>query len=167
LELGLKLAHIHRVVVGIITIIGVGMTSFHASAVSVNVGWHNPPNSTVGLNFLWLGSKWGFELGVGHVRASSSENSEEETDAAGFGVSGAMSGKYLFSGGTVRPFAQLGIGLGLSGAVGDNGGASAGAGGLYGGLGVMLGSEKFYAYGSGNLTSGSNAFAQFGIGFGI
>lgn len=133
-----------------------------------NAGWHNPPVSTWGINALWMGPTWGFEIGVGQVEASgSSSDNDEDDDSASLAIGGGLNGKYFFAGGRARPYAQLGIGLGFNGTVGDNGGAGAGAGGVYGGLGIMMGSESFYGYGSVNAASNEHVFGQIGMGFGI
>ncbi len=138
--------------------------SVASAAWSLNLGFHNPPNSTFGVNFLYFGSQWGFEAGVGWVDARSTDNGKSDTTSVA--ATGDVNGKYFFTSGSVRPYLQGGIGVGIGAAAGDRGGVGAGASGLFAGAGLLFGSPKFYGYGSYNVTQGSG-FGQAGIGFGL
>ncbi|MFW7380897.1 MAG: hypothetical protein ACOH5I_18925 [Oligoflexus sp.] len=145
-----------------------------------NLGYHNPPGSKVGVNFLYWSQPLMFEIGIGWIDVDSLDNedtneagnndatTEEESTDLRVAVAGALNVKYMLTSGGVRPYLQLGVGAGSYVQAGDDTDLGAGIGGLYGGLGLMAGSPQFYAYASYNIHGNSNHnFAQFGIGFDI
>jgi hypothetical protein len=162
-----------------------------------NIGYQNPVVSTWGLNLFYIGSQWGFEVGLGYIDAhasdspgadktnssnnSSSNNSSSNGTTNGkttttLNAAGDVNGKYFLSGGTVRPYLQagIGIGLGLSGTSSEVAplpshpeGFAAGTGEGYGGIGLLIGSNSFYVYGAYNLNADKNGFLQAGLGFGL
>lgn len=145
---------------------------------SFNLGYNNPPGATVGGNFLYRGSQLGFEIGIGWIDAHASkskdadqknddDDDEEDNGTVGLALAGDIDMKYFFGRGGVTPYVQGGFGLGMAGAVGDDGGASVGLGGPYAGLGLMAGGNDLYLYLSGNMNSSQNTFVQAGIGFDI
>lgn len=138
---------------------------------TLNIGYHNPPIATFGVNFLYFSSDWAFELGIGWLDGditgedNSSNQNEEETSIRA-SAAGSLNFKKFFASGSFRPYLQLGIGAGIGVQAGDSGGFGAGVGGVYGGGGVMIGGPSLYLYGSYNLAS-NYTFAQFGLGFDI
>lgn len=146
-----------------------------------NVGYQNPAVSTFGLNLFYLGSEWGFEIGLGwidvdartddedddEVEAVAGEEAEKDKDKdkdrAAVHLAGDADVKYMLSSGKFRPYLQGGFGLGI-GASSDSG-AGAGTGGGFAGLGILAGSPALYVYGSYNLNSARNGFVQAGVGF--
>lgn len=145
---------------------------------SLNIGYNNPPGATIGINFLKTFSKnLGFEVGIGwvHIKASdddddnnssSNQNDNDKDDSTKLAVAGDVNLKYFFSSGTVKPYLQGGFGVGVGASLGDDTDAGAGVGGGFGGLGLMIGGQSFYVYGSLNLASGGT-FLQGGVGFDI
>lgn len=125
---------------------------------SFNFGYHNPPGSVVGLNFLHLWTDWAFEFGLGYVKSG-----EDDKKKNSFIMSGDVDLKYLFSSGDLRPYVQVGTGWGFS-AVGNSAGVGVG-GGLYMGGGLFIMASNVYAYGSYNVNGSGNGFPQAGLGF--
>lgn len=142
-----------------------------AGDLTLNVGYHNPVDSTYGANLLWLGSSWGFEAGVGwvdvHDNTATNGKGEQTTKSTSFEAAGDLDLKYFFSGSGVRPYMQAGFGVGIGATAGSGSGAGAGTGGGFAGLGLLLGSKTFYAYVSLDMDSSKNGFAQGGLGVGI
>lgn len=149
--------------------------SFAAPAHAVwtwNIGYHNPAVSTLGLNFLYLGTDWGFETGIGwiDVRSNAEDAKETETTAddnkesTSLTVAGDVDVKYFLTSGKFRPYLQGGVGVGLGAKTGSGGGVGAGTGEGFGGLGVLFGSQALYAYASYNLNGSKSAFVQAGVG---
>ncbi len=150
-----------------------------SAAWSLNVGYQNPAVSTIGLNFLYMGSSVGFEIGIGWVDLNSSkvdddehdddgENNDGEDDdkhRANLSLAGDADLKYFFSSGGLRPFIQAGVGIGAS--LASDNGFDAGAGGGFAGIGLLGGSPNFYIYVSGNAGSNLDPFLQAGVGFGL
>lgn len=146
---------------------------------TLNIGYQNPAVSTWGVNFLYLGSKWGFEAGIGWIDAEANvdddddENDDElakgdeDDDRASLRLAGDVDLKYFLTSGSARVFLQGGVGVGAGIAAGDDGGAGAGTGGGFGGVGVLLGSPSFYGYGSFNVNGSSHTFVQAGLGLDI
>ena len=133
-----------------------------------NLGYHNPPGAKVGANFLYIGSDWGFELGLGWLDLDSSDkDGDNDDDSTTAQASGAVSVKYFLSSGAARFYVQAGMGAAIGAEVGDDNDLGAGLGGPYGGLGLLLGSPKFYGYAAYNIGRGDDGFAQAGIGFDI
>ena len=122
---------------------------------SWNIGYHNPPGSQVGVNFMKLWSNWAFEAGIGSLDL----NSDSNNDNSSLQISGAINFKYLFMSGFLRPYVQGGFGTGI--AIGGN--ASAGTGNSYLGAGVFFRGSPFYVYLS--LLFENNGSTQAGIGF--
>jgi hypothetical protein len=143
---------------------------------SWGIGYHNPPSSTLGVNFMHLWSNWAFEAGLGYLGSSESSNKNTGTNNTGtttqsqFFAGGDVNLKYLFSSGFFRPFLQIGSGTSIS--LGNtsnndnnsnNTGAKAALNGNFAGAGFMLMGSEFYFYVS-YLTS-NNGSAQIGVGF--
>lgn len=140
---------------------------------TLNVGYHNPTHATYGVNFLYLGSQWGFEVGVGWldfatVNTDDPENKEDAADDTARGViAGDVDVKYFFKGSGLRPYAQVGSGAFVGAAAGKKFAGAAGLGGLFYGLGVFAGSPKFYGYLSALLDGHEHLSLQAGVGFDI
>lgn len=147
---------------------------------SANVGYQNPAVSTYGLNFLYLGSQWAFETGIGWIDAEASADDDDDDaagtatgeakdkdDGASVHVAGDIDVKYLFSGGGLRPYIQAGVGVGIGAAAGDDSGAGAGTGGGFVGIGLFVGGTSAYGYASINAGGGDSTFVQAGIGLDI
>lgn len=131
---------------------------------TANIGYNNPPGA-IGLNFLYLGSKWGFEAGIGKVNANSTtddSSTKSDESASSLALSGDLNLKYFLSKGTFSPYFQGGVGAGLGA---SNSGVGAGLGGGFLGLGLMIGNEGFHLYGG---VIGAKSFgAQVGLGMKI
>ena len=136
---------------------------------SVNLGYHNPPGATIGVNFLRFWTNLAFELGVGWLDLSSSTRTNNSgngsTGSSSFGIAGDANLKYLFGSGGLRPYIQGGLSVGSVTSVGDNTGVAAGTGGGFFGGGLFLIGQKIYGYGSINSAGGLNTFVQGGLGF--
>ncbi len=133
---------------------------------TANVGYHNPPGSNLGLNFLYMGSEIGVEIGVGWVEVDARDDDEESSggESVGMSAAGDINFKYFFTKGGVMPYLQAGFGLGLGTRLGSGGSAGAGAGGGFIGAGIMAGSPNLHIYGSFNANSSESTFLQFGVG---
>lgn len=144
---------------------------------TVNVGYQNPVVSSWGLNLLYIGSSWGFEVGVGWIDANANidgdddddgngknDEADDDDDKASLALAGDVDVKYFFMPGSARPFAQAGFGVGFGATAGDDAGAGAGTGGGFAGVGILLGSPTFYGYGSFNVNGSDHTFVQAGLG---
>jgi hypothetical protein len=135
---------------------------------SWGIGYHNPPNATLGLNFMHLWSNWAFELGLGYVNSTetnstNSSNQSSSTSNVNLSVAGDINLKYLFSSGGFRPYLQGGTYAGVGARAGDSSGASASVGGGFVGAGffIMGSSVDFYLS---FITAGSGS-VQLGLCF--
>jgi len=126
---------------------------------SWNIGYHNPPTSTFGLNFMYEWSKVAVELGVGSIDSKKTDSSGNTTNTVVVG--GDLNLKYLFGSGWFRPYVQGGI---LLGTAASSGGASAGTGSGFLGAGMMLKGGQFYVYLGANMI-GSSTDVNAGVGF--
>lgn len=130
---------------------------------SWNIGYHNPPGSLIGVNFMYLWTNWAVELGVGSIDSrTTSNNNDEETSQ--LSVAGDINVKYLFGSRWFRPYLQAGVGLGTSASAGSDTGVSASTGSGFFGAGIMLKGNPFYFYFGANALSRSTEF-NLGIGF--
>lgn len=147
---------------------------------TLNLGYHNPMNAHWGLNFLYWGSQWNFEVGIGWVDAdvgtsndtdttntTNTTNEEEEDDTVGLAIAGDINLKYRFTSGAVTPYIQVGLGAWTAAAVGDNSDANADLGGPFAGLGLMFGKPNFYVYAAYNVNKSEDGQFQAGLGFDI
>lgn len=142
---------------------------------TLNLGYHNPPNATVGVNFLYLNPTWAFEIGLGWVDASSEDSQDTANDTTStdsqesvtLKASGALNVKFFLGYGGIRPYVQLGAGAGIGAKAGDENDFGASVGGGYGGVGLFMGSSSLYVYGSYNFGSYRSNFVQAGFGFDI
>lgn len=133
-----------------------------------NLGYQNPPGAKVGANFLYLGNTWGFELGLGWLDIdSTNDDADDDDDSVAAQASGAVSVKYFLTKSTLRFYLQGGFGAAIGAKAGEDNDLGAGLGGPYVGLGILIGSPKFYGYGAYNLSENSDGFVQAGIGFDI
>ncbi len=134
---------------------------------SWGVGYHNPPNATLGLNFMHLWTNWAFEVGLGYINSTESKsansNSNTSNNNVNLAVGGDLNLKYLFSSGTFRPYVQGGTYLGMAAQSGDHSGAGASVGGGFAGLGffIMGSSVDFYI----SYITAGNGSLQFGFNF--
>jgi hypothetical protein len=141
---------------------------------TLNIGYQNPATSQFGLNFLYVGSKLGFEIGIGYAQFeiddeddnNANGNSDDDDDNVTAGIGGDIDLKYFFSGSSVKPYLQGGFAMGQSLTAGDDTGVNIGLGGPFVGLGLFLGSPGFYGYVAANY-GGGDLYAQAGIGFDI
>jgi len=140
---------------------------------TLNLGYQNPAGSSYGVNFLYFGQQWGFEIGIGWMElkakdsddANNGTNNNDKKDNASLKVAGDIDVKYFFSGRSLRPYAQLGFGYGAGAAVGEDAGAGVATGAGFAGIGLIAGDPGFYGYASFNVGAGS--FLQAGLGFDI
>lgn len=136
----------------------------------MNIGYHNPPGATVGLNFMHLWTKWAFEFGIGSVSSKDSEdwNSKEDKDqgkTTTYSVGGDLNLKYLFGSGGLRPYLQGGVGAAVS--TTDEGSTSAGTSVSrpFGGVGFFAMGSGVYCYASWLFMNASTIQAGIGINF--
>lgn len=166
-----------------LALLAMTVTSFLVSERAVanwtlNLGYHNPLNATVGVNFMRLSGNWAFEIGIGWVdlntidtdkddqpnnNSNNNNANDEDEDTAQAAIAGEIDIKYLFSSGSFRPFLQGGFGAGVAAEVGKHIDAGAGIGGPFIGGGLFMGSPKFYGYVSTIFTE--HFPIQAGIGF--
>jgi hypothetical protein len=137
---------------------------------SLNIGYHNPPQSNLGVNFLYDWTQIALELGIGNIRTDANfdnHNENRDNDGVALGLGGDINGKFFFMKSAIRPYIQLGTLLGTYGSLGDNSGLGLGSGGLFWGGGLWFGqTSAFHGYLSLNLI-GYSSFGQAGIGFSI
>lgn len=150
---------------------------------TINLGYHNPPQATLGLNFLYLSGDLGFEVGVGWVNFETLKSDEVDKDdknttsqptgsddspddTAKFVVLGAFNLKYFFSKGSMRPYVMGGFGTGVAGALGEANDLDLSVGGGFAGIGILFGKPSFYGYFAALLRSESWR-PQAGVGFDI
>lgn len=140
---------------------------------TLNLGYHNPLNSKLGVNFLYWGSQWNFEIGVGWLDADAEADddkneADKDDDKVSFSAAGDIDVKYRFSTGSVAPYVQFGFGAGTGAEVGDDTDAGVGIGGPFAGLGLFFGKPTLYGYLAGNyLLESKDTEFQGGIGFDI
>jgi hypothetical protein len=130
-------------------------SSAFASGWSWNLGYHNPPSADIGLNFMHLWSDWAFELGIGGIQSSSANSSTS--------ITGDINLKYLFSGSSLRPYLQGGVGSSATVNTGNQASAGVNAGGGFVGGGIFILGNPFYFYASYNVAN--SGFFQFGLGY--
>ena len=137
---------------------------------SLNIGYHNPPQAGLGVNFLYDWTQFALELGIGNIRTDANFNNDSKTqgdNGVGLGFGGDINGKFLFMQGPVRPYLQLGTLLGTYGSVGRSSGLGLGSGGIFFGGGLWIGqTSSIHGYLSYNLIN-SSSFLQAGLGFDI
>jgi hypothetical protein len=139
---------------------------------TLNLGYHNPMNADLGVNFLYWGSQWNFEVGIGWVDADAKvtddkDEVDKDDDGIGLALAGDLNVKYRFTTGAIAPYVQLGVGAWTSAAVGDETDANADLGGPFAGVGLMLGQLNFYVYAAYNVDKSENSQVQAGLGFDI
>jgi hypothetical protein len=140
---------------------------------TLNLGFHNPPGSSLGINFLYWATRWNFEAGLGWFDAKaqadddSTAEEKKKKDEVSVALAGDLNIKYRFSSGSVAPYLQCGVSGGGGVSVGDKSDVGAGAGGPFAGVGIMFGSPRFYAYGVYNMWSKETGQAGAGLGFDI
>ena len=142
---------------------------------TLNIGYHNPVYSHLGLNFNYWGSQWNIELGIGWIdgaaqQAEDKDNNgtNEQDNKIAAAAAGDIDIKYRFMTGTFSPYIQGGFGASTYAEVGDSSTADANVGGPFVGLGFFIGSPAFHAYVAGNyLLDPKDTQIQAGIGFDI
>lgn len=140
---------------------------------TLNLGYHNPLNSKIGFNFLYWGSQWNFEAGVGWLDADAEADDDEgeldkDDDKVSVQAAGDIDIKYRFGSGGIAPYLQLGIGAGTGVEVGDDTGGGVGLGGPFVGAGLFFGKPQFHGYAALNLmTESKDTEFQAGLGFDI
>lgn len=140
---------------------------------TLNIGHHNPLYSNLGVNFLYWGSQWNFELGIGWVDADAeADDDEDEEDKDDDHISAALAGdidlKYRLTSGSISPYIQGGFAAYAGASVGDDTGADADLGGPFVGAGLFIGKPTFHVYVSGNyLLESEDTQVQAGLGFDI
>ncbi len=146
---------------------------------TLNVGYHNPRPATYGVNFLYIGTSWGFEAGIGWLDVNAEKSADDDdVDAkngtanddakddgdASFAIAGDVDLKYFLASGGARPYLQFGIGAGFG--ADDDSGFDAGAGGPFGGIGLLAGSPSLYLYVAASVDGAANdPRLEAGIGF--
>lgn len=138
----------------------------HARGWSWNIGYHNPPGATVGLNFLHQWTNFAFEAGIGSIdskRTDDPNTNEDESKTNTVTVGGDINLKYLFGSGWARPYLQGGV---MTGVAANNNSAGAGTGSGFWGGGLFLQGNPFYFYlGANVLRSNTEGFAGLGFEF--
>ncbi len=123
------------------------------------LGYNNPAGSRVGLNFLYQGAPFGFEVGVGDVEETKTDSGAKK----GMVVWGDVDIKYYPSTGLWRPFLEGGltyaVGLG-----GDERGIAAGSPFVGGGL-LYSGSTVLFHIGADYKINERVTYPAAGFGF--
>lgn len=131
---------------------------------SWGVGYHNPPNATIGLNFMHLWNQWAFEFGLGYINSTEKEssNSSSNSNDVNLSVAGDLNLKYLFGSGRFRPYVQGGTYAGVAAQTGNSSGANASLSSGFAGAGFFILGSSFDFYisyvtaGKGSLQLGFN-----------
>jgi hypothetical protein len=158
----------------LVTCMGLGVASPGYANWTLNLGYHNPMNADLGVNFLYWGSQWNFEIGIGWLDAKAKatddaddEENDKDDDNVGLSLAGDLNVKYRFTTGGIAPYVQIGLGAWTGASVGDDTDAGADLGGPFAGLGLMFGKPNFYAYVAYNVNKAKDGQVQAGIGFDI
>lgn len=122
---------------------GVLAAEAQAGSWGLSIGYNNPAGANVGGNFIYLGSKFAFEFGVGAVEGDSDD------DSGSASMAGDVDLKLMF-GSKWRPYLEAGLAVGIGGGVGDEGGLGLGAGDPFAGAGLMYEGSTFFFYVSGD-----------------
>ena len=140
------------------------------------IGYHNPTNAAIGLNFSRFWPRWVFEFGIGYMDSTSATNCSNSADTesvkcyfknasssrANLEVAGGVNFKYLLGRDNIRPYIQLGSHAGLAIQSGPHLKIGGALGSGFGGVGffIMGNSTDFYLsylfVGSGLLQFGFN-----------
>lgn len=161
-----------------LTCVALGALSIPSVATAdwtMNVGYHNPTWSTLGLNLLKMNEDWGFEFGVGYVdwdtEGSQAEKRDDkdqkEEDTVRVRVAGDLDVKYLIFDGNFKPYVQLGTLWALGSKVGEDNDIGASLFDVFSGVGLMLGSKNFYGYAAYNFFLEHENNFQAGLGIDI
>ncbi|MBC7530701.1 MAG: hypothetical protein H7318_03920 [Oligoflexus sp.] len=140
---------------------------------TLNLGYHNPVNSKLGVNFLYWGSQWNFEVGIGYVDSEvhadeDKANENKDDDHVAASVAGDIDIKYRLMTDTFAPYVQGGFGAWTGAKVGERSGADADLGGPFVGVGFFIGKPAFHVYFGGNyMIDPETTQLQGGIGFDI
>jgi len=129
-----------------------------AGSWGVLLGYNNPAGSRLGLNFLYQGSTWGFEMGAGGLAAVSDADSDSSAV-----IWGDLDLKYYFASSLWRPYFEGGMAYTVAA-----GGAGSGfaAGSPFVGLGVLYSGSKILFTVAGDYKINSGAFyPSAGLGF--
>jgi hypothetical protein len=164
--------HMRKRLLSALALAGTCLASPSYANWTLNLGYHNPMNADLGVNFLYWGSQWNFEVGIGWVDADAKATDDKDEavkddDGVGLALAGDLNVKYRFVNGTIAPYVQLGIGAWTSAAVGDQTDANADLGGPFAGIGLMIGKPNLYVYAAYNVDKNENDQVQAGIGFDI
>lgn len=134
---------------------------------SLNIGYHNPPGSNLGVNFLHEWSNWAFEVGIGSISVESTDSANNSSSSTSAGIGGDLDLKYQFGRSGIRPFLQGGVLVGTGAVVGDNGGVAAGTGAGFLGGGINFSGKDLYFYLGANAFSSRSTEFFLGLGFDI
>ncbi|MBM3381907.1 MAG: hypothetical protein FJY29_05640 [Betaproteobacteria bacterium] len=158
-----------RRILGTLAALAISCTSAAAWAGSwgMLLGYNNPAGSKLGLNFLYQGAPFGFELGIGGLgrtttttTTSGASWSESETS---IDLWGELDLKYYPSVGLWRPFLEGGLTYSL-GVVGGKRGFAAGSPFAGGGL-LYSGSTVLFHIGADYKINERVTYASAGFGF--
>lgn len=140
------------------------------------MGYHNPPNAAIGLNFTRLWYRWAFEFGMGYLNSTESEDctpgsngsircyfSNASSSHANLDMAGAINVKYILGQANIRPYIQVGSFAGLAVQSGPHLKLSGALGSSYSGLGFFIMGDTFDFYLS-YLFAGPGLL-QFGFNF--
>ncbi len=149
-----------------LTILFFAQTGF--ASWSVNIGWHNPPAASLGVNVLKDFGYVGLEAGTGYFRLG---NDDDDTNLSenknAFILVGAANLKFFYPMSFGRPYLQVGADWRFGGEVSRESSLGVSSGKPYGGLGVLIGNtSSFYGYSSVNIGN-KKIFGQIGLGLGI
>ena len=122
------------------------------------LGYNNPAGSKLGLNFLYQGPTWGFELGAGGLAAVS----DSDNDSSGV-IWGDLDLKYYFASSLWRPYFEGGMAYTVAAGGAGNGIA---AGSPFVGLCVLYSGSKVLFTVAGDYKINSGGFyPSAGLGF--
>lgn len=114
------------------------------NAWSLGLGYHNPPDSKVGANLMYLWTDLAFEAGFGYAGKYGSD----------YRFVSDINLKYLFLTSPLRPYAMGGFGVSLSGVSTSD---------VFAGAGLMLNAGSAYMYASYVFVN----YNQVQVGFGV
>lgn len=141
----------------VIANIALATPSTACGAWGLSIGYNDPPEAGLGVNFSYFWPELVLDLGIGGLGGSRSSGSFRS------GLWGDVDVRYLF-GTTWRPYLEAGLGLAFGA---NSSGGSASVGSPFAGGGLMLQGTKFYAYGGLDSYFRADALIAPVLGFGF
>lgn len=140
---------------GFVAVLLIGRTA--NAQLSLNIGYQNPVEANFGANILYTWTDWAAELGVGFLGSG-----KNNADKSALRIGGDLDLKYMFLGGSLRPFLQSGMYWDFSSTLSDNDLNFGNK--FFAGAGFFVFGSGVYSYASYN-TGPPGWFLQAGLGF--